>query len=658
MKKMFKNLFSKRNIIKIFTIFCFGIITRTFVNDFFEINVFTDFLSYISITYYLLFALFIAFIHELVDNIMPTITPFNINGSSSSRSKAGLKSSKEYISHNKQSNSSKSLSTQVEPNNSKHTKSRTLSNHGKRSITDTIDKNKDKGKLVNPNDTSSNNYKVKSRLNKSQVSTAYSHDDYIAAKAFKERWENRTSPNTNFTPDSVTFGVDYSNSSDSVYIVSPVESYNGYTQTFLDSNLIRPVSPKLKNLDTPRIPNTPKMSNLSTPSESFTPLFPSTENLNNHNTNLDGPNNKEKVVDTASVRSSIPEVCSVYSNSTNHATLGNPRNSRGSVYLPRDLSRRSPLGSSPTIYTPGYFYNVYGQAVNTSNQGTANCAVDSRSIISYSSNLRDAAYSSRNISSVYTANYPSGLVTSPEHYNSGYGNNTVSMYNTDYTRSRTRPTVNISRYIDPNMFLSSTPSIRRVRTTEQITETIANLSVRDESELFRDTQDTFRYPERRHLVNTRVAEELVGYSSKEVVVEVKKIGFRGRLKLEFRFLNDVKQIYLHYRDVYKRHMCWVLFEEGKDNYRTYEEFKQNFDPNTRVWKKIKETLRTDVSKEVRKLLNTDPFGTGKHIGVNNIKHIGPNSIQDQLNRLHANRYKAEDIDYNRRNRHGRHRKRN
>lgn len=66
-KNRFSIFFNKRNIIKILVIFTIGFSSRIFINDFFNINVFVDYLSFISIAYYFIMACFVVFIHHLVD---------------------------------------------------------------------------------------------------------------------------------------------------------------------------------------------------------------------------------------------------------------------------------------------------------------------------------------------------------------------------------------------------------------------------------------------------------------------------------------------------------------------------------------------------------------------------------------------------------------
>jgi len=114
-------------------------------------------------------------------------------------------------------------------------------------------------------------------------------------------------------------------------------------------------------------------------------------------------------------------------------------------------------------------------------------------------------------------------------------------------------------------------------------------------------------------------ENELGYSTKEVVV--KKSGIKGKVKLGFKFVGDILQIdrvesvYIKYTDIGKRKFYWKIWEKGRGNYETYQDFKKNWDPNTRIWSEIKKGIKSDISGEVQSLLrNNDPFGNrGTHL---------------------------------------------
>lgn len=79
----FKSIFNIRTLYKILIIFTIGFISRYLVNNFFGVNVFIDFCSYISLIYYSLFSCFVIFIHELVDSfyILPLVVEVLYNNS-------------------------------------------------------------------------------------------------------------------------------------------------------------------------------------------------------------------------------------------------------------------------------------------------------------------------------------------------------------------------------------------------------------------------------------------------------------------------------------------------------------------------------------------------------------------------------------------------
>jgi hypothetical protein len=77
-KSFYLIIFTKRNLFKISIIFFIGLTSRFFINYYFNINVFVDCLSFISIIYYFLMSCFVVGINILFDFVdfsyLPTIT--------------------------------------------------------------------------------------------------------------------------------------------------------------------------------------------------------------------------------------------------------------------------------------------------------------------------------------------------------------------------------------------------------------------------------------------------------------------------------------------------------------------------------------------------------------------------------------------------------
>jgi hypothetical protein len=62
-----KRFFNKLNLHKILTIFIVGFISRIFINYFYSINVFTEYLTFVSVIYYIFMSVFIFIVHELTN---------------------------------------------------------------------------------------------------------------------------------------------------------------------------------------------------------------------------------------------------------------------------------------------------------------------------------------------------------------------------------------------------------------------------------------------------------------------------------------------------------------------------------------------------------------------------------------------------------------
>ena len=113
---MIKKIFNKRTLIKIVSIFSFGLISRIIINNYFGINVFTDFFSNISICYYLILATFITFVHDYADNLRFTnLSPCFISDSSRSKNYNKKSFYSRIASENSDSNTSNSNSKRNSP---------------------------------------------------------------------------------------------------------------------------------------------------------------------------------------------------------------------------------------------------------------------------------------------------------------------------------------------------------------------------------------------------------------------------------------------------------------------------------------------------------------------------------------------------------------
>ena len=112
-------------------------------------------------------------------------------------------------------------------------------------------------------------------------------------------------------------------------------------------------------------------------------------------------------------------------------------------------------------------------------------------------------------------------------------------------------------------------------------------------------------------------------------VEVFKPGVLGKIRLGFLHKEaKLESIYIKYHDMAKRKFFWTVWAKDSGNYRSYEEFKKSWDPNTKIWSAIKKETKSDLRDEINDLLRVKrPFDRPldntyrKHIrGSANRKH--------------------------------------
>lgn len=126
-------------------------------------------------------------------------------------------------------------------------------------------------------------------------------------------------------------------------------------------------------------------------------------------------------------------------------------------------------------------------------------------------------------------------------------------------------------------------------------------------------------------------------------IRIKSPNTKGKVSLGIKFLNtknNVHSMYVKYHDITKRKFFWKIWEKGRGNYESYEDFKLNFDPKTKVWKEISKTTKSDLSKEIRDLLDTNPFGKQRSVTLRDIRGITHTQSQKHLNLSNASRNKS------------------
>ncbi len=99
----------------------------------------------------------------------------------------------------------------------------------------------------------------------------------------------------------------------------------------------------------------------------------------------------------------------------------------------------------------------------------------------------------------------------------------------------------------------------------------------------------------------------VEFANQEVIL---KQGKWGKIKLEFKalggkFSNGISKIdslYLHYKEIGKRHLIWAIIEEDSNNFESYQDFKKSWDSNTDLWDEIKKKVKNDIKGDIEGIL--------------------------------------------------------
>lgn len=108
--------------------------------------------------------------------------------------------------------------------------------------------------------------------------------------------------------------------------------------------------------------------------------------------------------------------------------------------------------------------------------------------------------------------------------------------------------------------------------------------------------------------------------------------------------STITNLYIKYHDITKRKFLWNIWEKNRGNYGTYEEFKKNFNPKMSIWKEITSVVKTDLSNDIRNLLNTGGLSPRKHaLDASQIRRIPNSSANHAMNRTNASKYNPERI---------------
>lgn len=153
-----------------------------------------------------------------------------------------------------------------------------------------------------------------------------------------------------------------------------------------------------------------------------------------------------------------------------------------------------------------------------------------------------------------------------------------------------------------------------------------------------------RYKERM----TEKLYDVANPTLKHKEVEILNSPTRGRASVGFKYYNrkNVWSLYVKYHDIAKRKFFWNIWEKDRGNYNSYEEFKTNFDPNMNIFKEIARVTKSDISNEIKSIMESDSFktkGYHKRVDIRDIKRLPNSSTQSRLNHIHTNRHRASSL---------------
>nr|YP_009327773.1 hypothetical protein [Epichloe typhina]YP_009327827.1 hypothetical protein [Epichloe festucae]YP_010564201.1 hypothetical protein OYW92_mgp39 [Epichloe bromicola]APB96846.1 hypothetical protein [Epichloe hybrida]APB96732.1 hypothetical protein [Epichloe typhina]APB96786.1 hypothetical protein [Epichloe festucae]UYX62185.1 hypothetical protein [Epichloe bromicola] len=88
----------------------------------------------------------------------------------------------------------------------------------------------------------------------------------------------------------------------------------------------------------------------------------------------------------------------------------------------------------------------------------------------------------------------------------------------------------------------------------------------------------------------------------------------GHIYLGIRYYDkssDPVGLYIKYFNIFNQMSYWYVWEK-EENYLKFSEIRESMSSKMNIWKEINDTTGTNVVKEVRMLLKTDPFHVNKH----------------------------------------------
>jgi hypothetical protein len=609
-----KNIFTKVNFNKFLIIFTVGVISRAFVNNICGINVYIDFLNYISILYYIAFSVFIVIVHDVASHTGFSLIPvfvLDILNFIISKIKLVLESFTKSI-YTTIKNSMLMFS-KLKYNDFKISSIRKVLKNSNFNFKDKMyleDFSNDRNIRHNNKDTLLNTYV----LNKNKDGSSNSHSSSRPPSNGRPHSNGRHhSSNNSISDSSSNRGI---RNNDSRTMNNSVNTSNNVvrsnTNNIKDNRLLFVVGtmndgrgsiplvspaptvlPSLSyvpnNSPYPTMPAGPNPSRLTTPS---LPSFPGSVN------SVNSVNNTELIW---SVNSANPDP--VANNTNTRYSNSNYSNSIAST-------SSNPISGQSPYFNPTRSSNSTNQATLGLNGSNERLWLMDRDGPGPGNWLRNPVYLNNSRESIWHP-FPS--------------NNTTPIQSVDLMTSQ-----------NSSLALANRFDAAIAAYEQRVAQERAGM-VRQNAPVANPAPAPVANYAVVHNYQQRVLEENAGLVSKfsaystglpnqyspvlpnEYVIEKK--GILGRAKLGIKSvgktLESIESVYLKYAEKGKQKFIWTLWESTSGNYESYEDFKNSWDPTTSVWSEIKYRTRKDLQGDIEQILGVTKNRKPLDLGISN-----------------------------------------
>ena len=278
--------------------------------------------------------------------------------------------------------------------------------------------------------------------------------------------------------------------------------------------------------------------------------------------------------------------------------------------------------TTPKSNTPIVHNSVRSQNVRSGNSGSY---VDSVSVVSDTSRYLYIGYQKSDEGNLGYFSKDNSVktpvisrLTTPSTMSPLFPSRESSVYSSQYRGGVNIPKIVVYDSVNNGISVNSVDSVQSVVNT---IPRISDIPSYPSNEIY-----NFDWETRQQCIISEMKNKLhemdVQYKLQEMEVSSKNKKFFGKVKLGFKYLDTkfsrveskLDSIYVKYHDISKRKFVWTVWEKGRGNYESYQDFKLSWDPNKKVWSEIKNAVKSDLRSEIENLIHKhDPFKTDKRL---------------------------------------------